>query len=222
MSSRVTLALALAALALAGQAHAASCEPTLFPQSLDPLGLATVTAPRLPIFLDPEACARPAGLCPSKAYLVAKDRVVTAQTAAGKTCVAFIGPRRATIGWVESKALAVAPVGPPEGDWTGNWRRPLGDADARIERKGRRLQANLSASASGADPGNVRTGGVEGALIVRGERGRIDAQGDPSCTVTLRRLGPFLAVNDGATDDANSPCGGIGVTMNGIYRRGGR
>jgi hypothetical protein len=219
---RLGLALTLGVLVLAGQAHAASCEPTLFPQSLDPLGFARVTTPRLQVFLEPQACSRPTGLCPSKAYLVAGDQVVTAQATAGKTCVAFLGPRRTTIGWVDSKALAALPPAPPAGDWTGRWRRPSGDAEAMIERKGRRLNADLFASAPGSNADNVRTGGARGELIVQDDRARIGEPDDPACKVVLRRLGPFLVVNDGATDDANSDCGGIGVTMNGIYRRGGR
>ena len=214
--------LALAFLGIAGPACAASCEPTLFPQGLDDLGFARVTAARLQVFRDPEACSRPTGLCPSKAYLVAGDRVVTAQTADGKTCVAFIGPNRATIGWVDARALAAAPASAPSGDWTGTWRRSLGDAEAKIERRGGRLQASLFASAPGSRSGGVRTGGADGELSVRGDRGQLGRQDDPACKVAMRRLGRFLIVNDEASDDANSPCGGMGVTLNGIYLHNAR
>jgi hypothetical protein len=213
--------LAMAALALPGAARAASCEPTLFPQALAPLGFARVTAAKAPLFHDPEACSRPTGLCPSKAYLVAGNQVLAAQTVAAKTCVAFIRARRATIGWVDAGMLAPLPAAPLAGGWTGKWERTLGDAEARIGRRGGRMRASLSASASGADPGDVRTGGADGVLAITGDRAQLSAQGDPACKVTLRRLGAFLVVDDGATDDANSACGGIGVTMNGVYVRVG-
>jgi hypothetical protein len=83
---------ALGVVSSASVAQAASCEPTLFPQSLDGLAIAQVQAPKLAVFHDPEACSRPTGLCPSKAYLVAGDRVVTAQVEGGYRCVAFVGP----------------------------------------------------------------------------------------------------------------------------------
>jgi hypothetical protein len=212
---------ATAALAVAGTAHAASCEPSLFPQTLD-LRPARVTAPKAPLFHDPEACSRPAGLCPSKAYLVAGDAVLAAQTEAGKTCVAFIGQKRSTIGWVDASVLTPAAPAPQAGDWTGHWSRTFGDAEATIERKGKRLTASLSASAEGARPDNVRTGGADGDLVPNGDRAELTNSGDAACRVHLRRLGRYLIVNDGADDDANSPCGGIGVTLNGVYVRVGR
>jgi hypothetical protein len=219
--ARIARLAVLAALALPGMAKAASCEPTLFPQALAPLEFARVTSAKLPVFHDPEACSRPTGLCPSKAYLVAGDTVISAQTVAGKTCVAFIGARRPTIGWVDAGMLAPLPATPPVVDWAGKWERVLGDAEATIERRGGRVLATLSASAVGANPDNVRTGGADGALAIRGDLAQMSSQGDPDCKVTLRRLGRFLIVNDGASDDANSACGGIGVTMNGVYTRVG-
>jgi len=35
----------------------------------------------------------------------------------------------------------------------------------------------------------------------------------------MKQVGLWLLINDGATDDANSGCGGMGVTFNGIYQR---
>lgn len=86
------------------------------------------------------------------------------------------------------------------------------------------LASGLATYAVG--PENVRTGTADGALQVRSSASGAVASftqnaGDPtsSCTVTMKRLGPLLLINDGATDDANSGCGGMGVTFNGIYQR---
>ncbi|WP_157134726.1 hypothetical protein [Sphingomonas sp. PAMC 26605] len=212
---------AAAALFVAGNAHAASCEPSLFPQSLN-LRSARVTAPKAALFNDPEACSRSVGLCRSKAYLVAGDAVLAAQTETGMTCVAFIGRKRSTIGWVDAAALAPMPNAPPAVDWTGHWSRSVGDAEATIERKGKSLSASLSASAEGGRSDNMRTGGADGDLIVHDDRAELTNRGDAKCRVHLRGIGAYLIVNDGASDDANSPCGGIGVTLNGVYVHTGR
>lgn len=207
---------AAAALFVAGNAHAASCEPSLFPQTLD-LRRAQTTVSKAALFNDPEACSRPVGVCPSKAYLVAGDAVLAAQTETGKTCVAFIARKRSTIGWVDAAMLGPMPPAPPAVDWTGHWSRSVGDAQATIERKGKSLTASLSASAEGGRSDNVRTGGADGDLMVHGDRAELTNRGDAECRVHLRRIGVYLIINDGASDDANSPCGGIGVTLNGVY-----
>lgn len=217
----VIAAAATAALAMATGAQAASCQPYLFPQTLD-LRPARVTTPKAALFHDPEACSRPTGLCPSKAYLLKGNMVLAAQTEAGKTCVAFIGPKRSTFGWVDASALTPASLPPPTGDWTGHWSRTVGDAEASIQHKGKVLSASLSASAQGARRDNVRTGGADGDLVLHGDRADLTNSGDPTCKVRLRRLGPYLILNDGANDDANSDCGGIGVTLNGVYLRATR
>jgi hypothetical protein len=75
-------------------------------------------------------------------------------------------------------------------------------------------------------PDNLRTGTADGTLHVTPSAFGVVARftqnaGDPTseCKVTLKQLGPWLLINDGATDEANSGCGGMGVTFNGIYRR---
>jgi hypothetical protein len=196
-----------AALFVAGNAHAASCEPSLFPQTLD-LRPAQITVSKAALWNDPEACSRPVGVCPSKAYLLAGDAVVAAQTETDKTCVALIARERSTIGWADAAALAPMPPAPPAVDWTGHWSCSVGDAEATIERKGKSLTASLSPSAEGGRSDNVRTGGAVGDLMVHGDRGELTNRGDAGCRVHLRRIGAYLIINDGASDDANSHCGG--------------
>jgi hypothetical protein len=194
-----------------------SCEPSLFPQKPD-VESAMVIAPKLSVFHDPEACSRPSGLCPTNAYLLHGDRVVAAQAANGFRCVAFIGPSRQTTGWVSIAGL-VSIASPPEGDWSGTWVRRLGDATLVVSLQHGRRIADFQAFAHGSDPSNVRTGGADGILNIIGERAHLTSRSDPSCRVDVRRLGTFLIVSDGASDDANSPCGGMGVSLNGVYVR---
>jgi hypothetical protein len=74
---------------------------------------------------------------------------------------------------------------------------------------------------------NVRTGVAEGKLIFATTSSGVrlatfgDAGADRTqvCRVQLRQFGPWLLVDDGVTDNSNSACGGLGVTLNGIYRR---
>jgi hypothetical protein len=218
---RLTTALlgAAAIAAVATPALAASCEPTLFPQDLAAVQLSTVRAGRLPLFLDPPACGRATGICPSRAYLVQGDRVLAAQAAGARRCVAFVGAQRVTIGWVDAGGLAPAAEPRDGAPWIGAWVRRSGSATLRISRTRQGYRAELSAFARMADPANVHTGGASGALVVTGRTARLDSQADADCHVAFRRVGELMLVNDGATDDANSACGGIGVTFNGIYSR---
>jgi hypothetical protein len=211
--------LGVAAIAAATPALAASCEPTLFPQDLAAIQLSTVRTGRLPLFLDPQACGKLTGLCPSRAYLVPGDAVLAAQTADRRRCVAFVGARRVTIGWVDAGGLAPAAEPKDGAPWVGAWARRSGSATLRISRTRQGYRAELSAVARMADPANVHTGGASGALVVTGRTARLDSQDEADCHVALRRIGDLMLVNDGATDDANSACGGIGVTFNGIYSR---
>ena len=126
--------LLLISLALGSSAAAASCEPTLFPQTLE-VTLATVTVQKLPLFRDPEACSRSVGLCPGRAYLLKGDRVIAAQTQNGFRCIAFAGTSRQTTGWVRAENLAPTSAA-VSGDWKGAWMRLVGDA--RLDITGRR------------------------------------------------------------------------------------
>lgn len=202
-------------------AHATSpsCEPSLFPQTLEGITVAEVKTGRLPVFLDSEACSRTEGLCPSKSYLVRGDQVIAAQTLDSYRCVAFVGRHRQTTGWVRDDALMPAHV-PASLEWSGTWVRKLGDATLEITPHHGKYTVVAEATAQGAEPENVRTGGAHGALIIEGDQAKvIDTQGGETCQLQLQKIGFLVVANDGASDDANSPCGGMGVSMNGLYVR---
>jgi len=209
--------LLLISLAVGSSAAAASCEPTLFPQTPG-VTFATVTVQKLPLFRDPEACSRSVGLCPGKAYLLKGDRVIAAQTQDSFRCVAFVGPSRQTTGWVRATDLSPTTVA-VSGGWKGAWTRLVGDARLDISGPRDAYVASFEASGRGADPGNVRTGGAQGRLTVTGDRARLTDRGNPACRVDLMALGPYLIAHDGASDEANSACGGMGISLSGVYVR---
>lgn len=73
-------------------------------------------------------------------------------------------------------------------------------------------------------PDNIRTGEAQGLLHLDPSSVAVaslgDSKSDPtSCMVQLRRLGPWLLVNAGTSENANSGCGCISVTFNGVYQR---
>jgi hypothetical protein len=206
----------------AAKAGTPSCEPGLFPQNLAILGFADVTVDRLVVLREAYTCGRPKGLCPSKAYLLRGDRVVAAQVADGFRCIAFDGPRAQTTGWVRADALAPVTV-PVSGPWSGTWIRRTGEATLKITIRGGKPRIAAEATARAGDPDNIRTGGAEGPLTIAGDRAKVtDTQTGEICVLELRKLGSLILANDGASDDGNSPCGGMGVTMNGIYAQRAR
>jgi hypothetical protein len=217
--------LLLAAAGLApspARAGTSSCEPSLFPQNLSILGFAAVTVDRLAVLREPYTCGRMKGLCPSKAYLVRGDRVIAAQGTDGLRCIAFDGPRAQTTGWVRADALTPVTV-PVSGSWTGTWVRRTGNATLKITMRSGKFHIAAEASARAGGPDNIRTGGAEGLLAIAGDRAKVtDAQTGETCVLELRKLGSLILANDGASDDANSLCGGMGVTMNGLYMWQGR
>jgi hypothetical protein len=217
------LLFAAAALAASpARAGAPSCEPGLFPQNLSILGFAEVTVDRLAVLREPYNCGRTKGLCPSKAYLVRGDRVIAAQMADGFRCIAFDGPRAQTIGWVRAGALTPVQV-PVSGSWEGTWVRRTGNATLKITTHGGKSRIAAEATARAGGPDNIRTGGAEGLLAITGDRAKVtDRQTGEVCVLELRKLGTLILANDGASDDVNSPCGGMGVTMNGLYARQAR
>jgi hypothetical protein len=214
--------LALAVAFHSARASEPDCDTETFPGSLtDGVSLLKVLPARTVFLRDGDGCPEAGDGCAAKAYLVSGDTVVAAQARGAFRCVAFAGPRGQTTGWIRQYALSPVDM-LVTGDWAGKWARVRGSATLTIVRHGAHYQADMLATAHAADPGNVRTGVASGELAIDGTKATVRSGGpDESdiCTVYLRRIGPFLIANDGGTPDANSACDGMGVTLNGIYRR---
>jgi len=201
---------------------AQNCNAYLFPQSVAEVSMATVHEDRVNFLRDGEGCPAAGSSCEGKAYLVAGDQVLIAESNSGYRCATFFEGKRSTTGWIASSALAPLPLPIPTGDWRGRWKRIRGDAALTIQR--RDVQYFASAFTTYAvTPDNIRTGVARGRLHLDPSSASVahfgEGGNDPgSCKVTLRRIGAWLLVNDGASEDANSGCGGMGVTFNGVYR----
>jgi hypothetical protein len=202
-------------------AYAQSCQTYLFPYTVQDAALAIVKTPREPILRDEEGCLGGSARCASHSYLIAGNRVLTAHIRNGYRCIAFFNGKSQTTGWVHQDALTPATPAPANAAWQGNWTRQSGDARIVIRKRGDRLYASATATLA-VNRDNVRTGGAEGTLTSQGNStASFGEAGDRStvCRVHLRLLEDVLLADDGATDDANSSCGGMGVSLNGIYRR---
>jgi hypothetical protein len=201
-------------------AHAQSCQTHLFPYSVENVTLATVKTPREPILRDEEGCPGKGASCASYAYLVQGDHVLVAHGQSGYRCIAFFNGRRQTTGWVRQEGLTPTLPASATTTWLGAWTRRSGEAQIVIRKQGHELYATAMATLA-VSRDNVRTGGAEGRLTVQGGNASFGEAGDRStaCRVHVRLLGDLLLADDGATDDSNSSCGGLGVSLNGIYRR---
>ncbi len=218
-------ALALA-LAVAGSAAAAEpdpdCDTATFPSDLgDGLALATVNTAKAAFLRNGDGCPDLGESCMTKGFVVSGDSVVTAQARGSYRCAAFAGRHSQTTGWMRQEELSPAKEA-PTGDWAGRWKRVSGSSILNIRRHGASYQADMLATAATANPDNVRTGVASGEMRISGNLATFGDPGDDrdiACRVAIRRLGSLLLVNDGGTADANSACDGMGVTLNGIYRR---
>jgi hypothetical protein len=209
----------------AGPAVAQGCSAYLFPQSVADVTVAVVHASHLPMLRDDEGCPAAGSKCEGKAYLIDGDHVLVSSTHGDYRCAAFATTRSQSTGWISIAALSPMPLPKSEGDWSGAWKRVQGHASLTIRKRNTvYIASGIATYAVGPD--NVRTGAASGRLKILSSWSGVVAQfgdggSDPisSCTVEIRQLGPRLLVNDGATDDANSGCGGMGVTFNRIYIR---
>jgi hypothetical protein len=207
-------------------ASAERCSAYLFPASVTEVWGAKVIVPLASIFSDDTGCPKAGESCKGKAYLVAGDAVFAGGRHGQYRCIAFFHAGRQTTGWVESRSLTSSPEPPAGGDWNGNWKRLQGNATVTIRKHGAVYAAEALATYA-VSKDNVRTGAAEGKLIFTSTPSGVrlatfgDAGADRTqvCRVQLRQFGPWLLVDDGVTDDSNSACGGMGVTLNGIYRK---
>lgn len=225
--TRSLLEVATFILTTCATARAQSCSSYLFPMDVASVTSAQVNTQRAPV-LDDNVCTTLSPSCESKAYLLQNDAVLRiALTRDGYSCIAFFNGKRQTTGWVKNESLA--PSNPPvtQGDLAGHWTRLMGDSDITIRhnKDGSYDAEALATYAVSAD--NVRTGTADGTLTIAPERAgiRIASFGEVGddrttvCRVQLRQFGAWLLADDGVTEDSNSACGGMGVTLSGIYQR---
>ena len=200
------------------------CTVELFPHSINSVATATVTTAKEPLLRDYEGCPSAGPQCMTKAYVVQGNVVLAAQTQNVWRCVSYFNGTRQTVGWMKGTSLQETPAKPGSGSLAGHWVREQGDSTIDIVKRGAGLYATAMTTVFIRE-GNVRTGGAEGVLQVKGDHASFGAAGSDRtrvCNVHLRLLGDLLLADDGATDDSNSACGGMGVTEGGVYRRMGR
>ncbi|MDV2985946.1 UNVERIFIED_CONTAM: hypothetical protein Q9R58_16660 [Methylobacteriaceae bacterium AG10] len=169
--------------------------------------------------------------CRERAYLVTGDPVILGARRGGYVCASYRGAKGdlARTGWLPAEAVAAeapAPVAPD--DWLGTWTQAEGRIRVKPGDKPGTLSITGDATWGAGDPERVKRGGIhlgeisgtvapegDGASFAVGENGTLPVAkgGEYDCKVWLRRLGPWLVVED------NLACGGMNVSFRGVYRR---
>lgn len=157
--------------------------------------------------------------CRSKTYVVGGDVVLVGKTRGEMVRAAYTNGIRMTHDWLPKAALITIPTPVATlAAWRGRWAR---DDEATIEIRAGKRPGALSFAGDALwgthDPDRVKRGGIhmgEFAGEATPVRGRIvHSDGDGMCHVTMRVIGPFLAVAD------NGKCGGQNVSFSGVYRK---
>ncbi|WP_027552558.1 hypothetical protein [Bradyrhizobium sp. Cp5.3] len=199
----------------------------------DEVVLARVTAgPRVNFIKSPDdetgkapSCPAAGGACRKKSYLVPGDFVLAGRTRGDFTCISYRSPVRRIPawrnGWLPRAALSpVAPMPAPQlSDWLGTWSLPNGSIAITDDGIGGRL--HIVGEMAVATMRDVHTGTLDAQVkpgtdnIAFLEDGWLpfETNCDSGCRVRMRRVGPFLLVQD------NGDCGGAGASFTGLYRR---
>jgi hypothetical protein len=175
-------------------------------------------------------CPSRAPACAERAYLVPGDRVIVSARGDAFVCATYINAKGIDrSGWLPADTVAddgsATPVAPA--DWLGKWSRVEADITVKAGKAGA-LRIEGDATFGAKDPGRVRRGAVnigniEGEVTPIGDRLSfamgdgttlpVDKGDELGCKVWMRRVGPWLIVND------NNNCGGFNVTFRGFYIR---
>jgi hypothetical protein len=205
--------------------HAQECDAHLFPGDMAQVKQASVSVAKAWFYgSEPPDCPTAGERCRKTAYVVQGNVVLTGQQVGTFVCAAFLNGRRQTTGWLKAEALHSAPWSVATEDWAGTWVRMDGKSTIHVRTSKDGLYADAVATYA-VSAENVRTGAARGPIKITEAGGEKIAtffnDGDAQCRVTLRRSGALLLVDDGVREDTNSPCGGMGVTLSGIYRKRG-
>jgi hypothetical protein len=231
---RATAAAAL--ITAAGTAHAddASCRgfPAISPNPSLTVGHIASREPRIHFVKDgltQPGCPNRTPACGERAYLVPGDRVIVSTRLDAFVCVTYINAKGSEwSGWLPADAVAYDNERPiASADWLGRWSRDEADISVKAGKAGA-LLIKGDATYGARDPdrvkrGGVNTGTIEGevtpardslSFAMGGDATLpVDKGGEFDCQVWMRRLGPWLIVDD------NTNCGGLNVTFRGVYRR---
>lgn len=169
--------------------------------------------------------------CRERAYLVAGDPVILGERRGTFLCATYRGGKEdalAHTGWVPADAVMLEPAAPITAEgWLGTWKRA--EAEIRVTPGTKPNTLSFGEATWGlGDPERVRRGGVhmgeftgtiapagDAASFAVGESATLPVRngGEYDFKVWLRRLGPWLVVDD------NLACGGANVTFRGVYRK---
>lgn len=173
-------------------------------------------------------CPAATPVCREKAFLVARDVVVTQPSEIGGfVCSTFVNARgHETTGWLPAEALEVVPFGAPTASsYVGRWQRTEAVITIKAGRNGGVVvdgAATWGAQDRGrAARGAVNTGEIGGAgrfvgntvLVADDDVKTFQTAPDTACAVQMRVVANYLLVQD------NGACGGANVSFTGIYVR---
>ena len=175
--------------------------------------------------------AQPA--CIRKGFVVGGDEVIVSAQEGAYSCAQYVSAKGLeTTGWLPAAMLAPLRASGPyaAGDWLGTWSgNPEQSITIKPGKGAGGLVAHGDATWGSLDPERVKRGGVnigefdaalraggDGVSFAIGDKGETlayDKGEEFTCKVRMRRLGPFLMVQD------NRQCGGNNVSFTGNYRR---
>lgn len=178
---------------------------------------------------DAKACPAAADACRARAYLVPGNRVIVGASRGEFVCVDYIGPKGADrAGWLPATAILRESQGPvAQAEWLGTWARDEALITIKAGKAGE-LVLRGDATFGAHDPDRVRRGGVnvgeiEGTRAPDGPNLAfamgtdatlpVEKAEEGDCKVWMRRLGPYLLVDD------NNNCGGMNVSFRGAYTK---
>jgi hypothetical protein len=156
-----------------------------------------------------------------KAYLVAGDKLIVANSINDWTCSLFPGKKQSFFGWLPTKYLEISPVesAPQLADWARDWGT-VDPVDWLYDQHGEisiTIEGNdLEVSGNTLGDCKERPGGYycnEGSIREKAVPvGNLLTISDDDCTVQIRLISNYLIVTD------NWRCGGHNVSFSGVYR----